>query len=111
MAVRLIDRRERLEYVHGDSTFYYRRMPLDKRSELLQKNTERGVLREGEFTRACLAWCVLGWDNVVDGEGNTIPYEEKLADYIPDSVQSALLRITGSAAEVEADERKNSQST
>jgi len=109
--IRLVELDERLTFEHAGSRIYYRRVPMDVRRTIITKNTERGVLNGPAFTKAMLEWAVIGWDGILNKDGEAVPYRLDLVERLPDTIQEKLVELVGAAAEIEAAAEKNSPST
>lgn len=111
-----------------ESTFHYRTMPRDVLAEIQSKaikltQVKKGVGRMAAEVETGLAtqsvekdifdWGLLGWDNVVDGDGEQIGFDKALVGYLPGHVLDQIqLAIIGDLAdELTEEEEKNSPVT
>jgi hypothetical protein len=114
MTIVIIEDNERLPFTMDGATYYYRRMPSDTRSALVKKYTttimvDGKPVRETDWdavARMTLEYCLRDWEGVVNGAGESVPYEAKLISRIPDAHQVAILNKLGVPVLGEA-ERKN----
>ena len=93
MAVKIIQKDERLVYVVGETTFYYKRIPSERAGAIRRKHTKRG---ETDFNRAgieMLQSYLLGWDNVQDWDDNKVEFTPENIALIPDEVLADLITL------------------
>lgn len=93
MAITIIRETEKLKLEKGGSTFYYRRVPQHVRADILQRHTPRrgGDPNWEKVLLDMLEHALLGWDNVLDENGQPIEFSKDLIGYIPQDVQVDLM--------------------
>lgn len=89
----LISPTERLSFTVGDSTFYYKRLTPTRHTELRAAHTERGLFDEQarrNFLVEVASECLLGWDNVLDGQMQPVLFLVEVIRYLPWAVLQRL---------------------
>lgn len=102
MAVRIINPEERLEYKVGDTTFYYKRITIDRAGAIRRKHTKRGDMDAGAVGMEILCSHLLGWDNVQDWDDKQVEFTSENVALIPDETLADVLVAIGSADGSEA---------
>ena len=85
----LISPNEKLRFMVGDTTFFYRRLPPTKRRDLLAEYAVRGTFDATAVLGMELAvaqHCLRGWENLLDAEGKQVPFLEEVIPALPHSV-------------------------
>ena len=106
MPVRIIAETERYPLEHEGSTFYFRRVPVHLQRQYIEECTERGLTNWEQVGEKKLGYALLGWDNVLGHDGESIPYSPALVMALPESVLLALANKL-QAADPLADALKN----
>lgn len=86
MPIIIITGKERLAFKIADddeTTIWYRRLPPTKRSELVQKHTVMGEINNLACQIDMVQYCVLGWEGMLDSEGNDVPYTKESIENLP----------------------------
>ncbi|NOY60297.1 MAG: hypothetical protein GXO75_15415 [Calditrichaeota bacterium] len=90
MSLKLITNQEKLKLEFHGATFYYRRtLPLDYKA-IVDKHTVRGKLDFDAAMKETLEKYVIGWEGVVDDDGNEVEFKPDLLWQLPDVVHVAL---------------------
>jgi hypothetical protein len=87
---------ERLSFPVGDSTFFYRRLTPSKHTELRNEYTDRGLFDEQarkNFLVAIASYCLTGWENVLDGQMQQVPFLVDVIPYLPWAVLEKLDQV------------------
>lgn len=90
MAVRLISETERNVFEYDDSKFYYRRISATQAGVIQKKHTKRGITDHHAAGLELVQWCLLDWENVLDENGEPIPFTKELVRAMPDDLVSEL---------------------
>lgn len=94
MGIQLIARDERLSVEIDGSTFFYKRMPADKKGRLLKQHAKRGAVDYDSAAEDAVAWGLLDWTNVssrgADGQVEDVPFDKALVPLLPGSVRGEL---------------------
>lgn len=91
MGVLLVGSDERYEIEVDECTFYYRRLPGDRKATIIKKNTKRGITDENGVSEEALLYGLLDWDGVTakkDGEEVPIEFHRKLVIMLPQGVKN-----------------------
>jgi len=105
MAIRIIKSSERLKYEYEGSTFYYRRLSSKKSNEFQKQFTKKGITEYGDMGLAIMQYCIVGWDSVLDTDGEPVAYDPDLIEEMPDEV---ITELTGLIREGNPDSAKPS---
>jgi hypothetical protein len=113
MAVRIINDNERLHIDIEGARFFFRRLPAHVRASIIEQYTDKrsGVQDWVKISIAYLQHCLYGWERVIDGHGEALPFSTEIIKYLPDTVQSELVEIVGKNTDQLDDEVKNSSIT
>ena len=91
MPVSLIKQDEKLSVEIEGSIFYYRRIKDVDFMNIRRKHTVRGEVDNTAVGIEVLENYVLGWENVIDPDGNEVKFDKKLIADLPSMVQVQLL--------------------
>jgi len=93
MAITIIREHERLTLEKGGSKFFYRRVPQQERARILSQAVPRrgGDPNWERVLLEMLEYAMLGWENVLDGDGSALDFDKGLIGYIPQDVQVDLM--------------------
>ena len=109
MAVRIIDDNEKLFHDIEGARFHYKRLPAHIRGKIIEQYTDKrsGAQDWVKISIAYLIHCLYGWEHIVDGSNNELPFSIDKIGYLPDTVQSELVEIIGKNTDQLDDEAKN----
>jgi len=93
MAVRIISDSERNVMEYSGSKFYYRRISISKSMEINRNHTKRGLTDHIAAGLEMVEWCLLGWDNVEDENGNSVEFNKGLIRSLPDEIINELTMV------------------
>jgi hypothetical protein len=91
MAITLISENERLCCTIGDAQIWYRRVPSYIQRNIEQAHAKRGGADPRAVVEDVLAYALLEWQGVVDGEGQPVAYTPELLRVLPESVKADLV--------------------
>jgi hypothetical protein len=97
MAVKIIQKDERLVYNAGDTTFYYKRISSERASAIRRKHTKRGDMDAGAAGFEMLRTHLLGWENVQDWDDNQVEFTSENIALIPDEILADLITMISSS--------------
>ena len=127
MALRLLGADETKTVEFGKTKFTVRKIPHGVTTALMRKHTQRGRLDEVAFGRDLWTRCLVGWENLANGDGSPLLFSKELVPYVdpltgetrqeplpfvvalslPDDLASALA-VEARGAEIQVEEsRKN----
>ena len=95
--IRLVDAEERFSVILTGVEFFYRRLPPDKREEIRDRNTLRGVVNNEAAGEETIRYCVLGWGpgpegaTIRDRNGEEVLFDTKYIDALPDPTRLGLV--------------------
>lgn len=90
MAVRIISETERNVFEYDGSKFFYRRISVTQSLAINKRHTKRGIIDHTAAGLEIVQWCLLGWENVEDEQGQEIPYSAELVRCLPDELVNEL---------------------
>jgi len=112
MAVVIIRDGERLKTEVDGGTFYYKRIRSTRRAAIIQQYTSRnGNTDFGKATEQILEESLLDWENVVELNGDVVPFDKATIKCLPDTTQTHLMEHVGANVEILESDLKNSQAT
>jgi hypothetical protein len=91
MPITLIAETERHTLTLGDAKVYYRRVPSYQQKKIEAAHTKRGQVDQRGVVDDVLAWAVLGWDGVVDSEGQPVAFSAELLKYLPEETKAEII--------------------
>lgn len=91
MPVMIISDDERLCYEVEGSKFYYHRLGLRAQTDLLKENSDITAQQNySHLAMRSLESCLIGWENVLDGNGAEVPFEIDLIPNLPTAIINVL---------------------
>ena len=81
--IRIISDSERNKFEFQGSTFYYRRISMAKAIQLTKEHTKRGRVNQEALGIEMLRWCLLGWEDVADENGEPVAFSQELVSSLP----------------------------
>jgi len=90
MPVRIIEDTERYPLEYEGSTFYFRRIPSHIQRQFIEECTVRGETNWEQVGEKRLKYALLGWEMVLDGKGDKVPFAPEYIQALPDSAILAL---------------------
>ena len=100
--IRLISGQERLAYSFGESTIWYRRIPSDVYRQIAHRHTRRGEEDTRAIIDAVFAYCVLGWEHVLDADDEAVPFSQEALACLPEEVRGEMVTLLFAARPMEA---------
>lgn len=103
MAVRIIRDSERNKFEYDGSTFYYRRVSMQKSMEIQKRHSKRGVINHVASGLEMMQWALLDWEHVEDEDGQEIAFSKDLIENLPDEIVNAITPLLREASPEQAD--------
>ena len=103
MPIFIVRDKERFAFRISDddpSVIYYRRIPPTKRAELVAKHTMMGEVNNLACQVEMCEYCVVGWEQLYDYEGNEITFSSEEIKGLPtEIILRVMTRINESSPE------------
>jgi hypothetical protein len=91
MPITLISESERHSVSLGDATVFYRRVPSYLQKKIEATHTKRGQVDQRGVVDEVLAYALLGWEGVVDAEGQPVAFSADLIKYLPEESKAEII--------------------